>query len=71
MLAQIPEKYMHNVRWVIAGGWLLLILSLFYDPFTIKLTEPNTLWSPFHISENACVEVQGSCVVQNPYSLGN
>jgi hypothetical protein len=71
MLAQVPEKYMHAVRWVIASGWLVLILSLFYDPFTITLTDPNTLWSPFRIAQDACVKIQGRCAVQNPYPLGN
>ena len=38
MLANIPEKVMHRVRWVLACGWLILIFSLFYDPIYPWLT---------------------------------
>ena len=32
MFAQIPERQMHLIRWVVTTGWVLLIVSLFYDP---------------------------------------
>lgn len=60
---------MHWVRWILTIGWLLVIASLFYDPWTPALTEPNHSWSPFRLSGD-CVQVQGSCVVEQPYPLG-
>jgi hypothetical protein len=69
MFAQVPERQMHWVRWVLTGGWVLIILSLFYDPWTAALTEPDHPWSPLSISDT-CVQVQGQCVVQEPYPLG-
>jgi len=68
MFAQLPESRMHWVRWVLTIAWLLVIVSLFYDPWTSALTEPNHPWSPLRLS-NACVEVQGICLSEQPYPL--
>ncbi|MEA5536027.1 4Fe-4S binding protein [Crocosphaera sp. XPORK-15E] len=70
MLATIPEKFMHRVRWFLACGWLILIFSLFYDPISPWLTDSNTHWSPFKINPDACITVQGVCLEQEPYYLG-
>jgi len=69
MLSQVSEKTMHRVRWVLALGWLLLIASLFYDPFTPLLTDPSNLSSPFHLDPTICVKIRENCIVQKPYSL--
>ncbi|NJR39990.1 MAG: hypothetical protein HC781_15675 [Leptolyngbyaceae cyanobacterium CSU_1_4] len=69
MLSQASERTMHRVRWVLALGWLVLIASLFYDPFTPILTEPSNLSSPFHIDPNSCIKIRENCIVQKPYSL--
>ena len=69
MFARIPERPMHRVRWVLTVGWLLIIASLFYDPWTAALTAPDHPWSPLRITES-CVQVQGECVAQEPYALG-
>ena len=69
MFAQLPERQMHRVRWVVTIGWLLLIASLFYDPWTVAFTKPDHPWSPFRLT-GECVKVQGQCVVQEPYALG-
>ena len=69
MFAQLPERQMHRVRWVVTIGWLLLIASLFYDPWTVAFTQPDHPWSPFRLT-GECVKVQGQCVVQEPYALG-
>ncbi|MGK7941022.1 MAG: cyclic nucleotide-binding domain-containing protein [Crocosphaera sp.] len=61
---------MHRVRWVLAIGWLILIFSLFYDPISTKLTDPNTIWSPFKLNLNSCIQVQGVCLEEEPYGLG-
>lgn len=69
MLAQIPERQMHRVRWVLTVGWLLVIASLFYDPWTVTLTRPDHPWSPLRVT-GECVAVQGTCVAEQPYPIG-
>lgn len=69
MLAQFPERQMHWIRWILTIGWLLVIASLFYDPWTVALTQPDHPWSPLRLSD-ACVMVQGRCVEEQPYPLG-
>ena len=76
LLHGFSEQTMHRVRWWIAIAWSLLIASLFYDPVTAYLTEPTTVFSPLRlipegISDPAqCVQVQGVCLSETPYSLG-
>lgn len=53
MLARLPEKRMHLIKWLLAIGWLTLITSLFFDPISPLLTDPNNLASPFHLPEPA------------------
>lgn len=61
---------MHRVRWLLTCGWLLLIASFLYDPWSPELTRPDHPWSPLRISQ-ACVRVQGHCLEpQQPYPLG-
>ncbi len=69
MFAKIPERKMHWVRWTLTGGWLLAISSLFYDPWTSALTQPNHPWSPLRLP-HTCVLVQGQCLSEQPYPLG-
>jgi hypothetical protein len=75
MLNQLSEQKMHVVRWLLAIGWLLLIASLFYDPLTPYLTKPDTFLSPFRIHPDSaldpgqCVQVQGVCLPERPYSM--
>jgi 4Fe-4S binding domain len=68
MFAKIPERYMHLVRWGLTLGWLVLIASMFYDPISAKLTEPNYLFGAS--DANACFEFQGECRQLTPYPLG-
>ncbi|MGB5771223.1 MAG: EF-hand domain-containing protein [Crocosphaera sp.] len=73
MFARIPERQMHLVRWALAMGWLLLIFSLFYDPISPWLTQPETTWSPFtidKITQFECVKVQGECLEETPFAMG-
>lgn len=65
----VTERRMHLVRWALTTGWILIILSLLYDPFTPRFTEPDHPWSPLRLPE-ACVTVQGSCLSETPYPLG-
>jgi CRP-like cAMP-binding protein len=69
MFTQLPERRMHWIRWILTIAWLLVIVSLFYDPWTSALTEPNHAWSPLRLP-NACVQVQGECLSEQPYPLG-
>ncbi|WP_181280518.1 4Fe-4S binding protein [Aphanothece hegewaldii] len=57
---------MHTVRWIITSGWLLLIFSLFYDPISANLFTFSTL-----NNSATCIKVQGICLSQKPYPLGN
>ena len=70
MLANISERQIHRVRWVLSIGWLILIVSLFYDPITSWLTYPENTLSPLKINLENCVIVQGSCLKETPYALG-
>jgi polyferredoxin len=68
MFAHLPERRMHVVRWILTIAWLLIIASLFYDPWTPALTIPNHPWSPLRLSDS-CISVQGKCLVEQPYPL--
>ena len=75
MLSKVSEKRMHAVRWVLVIGWLLLIFSLFYDPISHHLTDPNNLISPFRDIQLSSdppinVSVQGKALKQEPYAIG-
>ncbi len=69
MFAKVPESKMHIVRWLLASGWVLLILSAFYDPISLILTDPNNLASPLHVHAERCIQVQGVCLEQPSYVL--
>jgi CRP-like cAMP-binding protein len=69
MFAKLPEHKMHWVRWILTIAWLLTIASLFYDPWTSALTEPNHPWSPLQLTDT-CISVQGECLSEQPYPLG-
>jgi CRP-like cAMP-binding protein len=64
----LSERRMHVVRWILTIAWLLIIASLFYDPWTAVLTEPDRSWSPLRLS-GSCISVQGKCLVEQPYPL--
>ncbi|MBF2080440.1 MAG: hypothetical protein IGR76_18460 [Synechococcales cyanobacterium T60_A2020_003] len=46
---------MHRVRWGIIGAWLLLIVSLFYDPVSLWLTQPNSPLALFRTYPDVCI----------------
>ena len=75
MLSKLSEKKMHQIRWLLVIGWLVLIFSLFYDPISSTLTVHNNLNSPFRLSSEVltlqgCVKVQGECLTEQPYAMG-
>lgn len=69
MFAGLSEQRMHWVRWILTISWLLIIASLFYDPWTPAFTVSNHPWSPLRLSDS-CIEVQNKCLTAEPYALG-
>jgi hypothetical protein len=65
----LAEQTMHRVRWILTIGWLLIIASLFYDPWTPLFTTSDHPWSPLRLPK-ACTMVQGKCLTEQPYPLG-
>ncbi|WP_424100935.1 4Fe-4S binding protein [Moorena producens] len=73
MLSKVQEQSWHRVRLVLAISWLILIFSLFYDPISHNLTDPDHLFSLFRdpiLTRDPCVQVQGVCLDEKPYALG-
>jgi hypothetical protein len=70
MFAQVSERSMHYVRWLITIAWLILIISLFYDPITPWFSEPSNENSLLRINPKICVPVQGICLEEQAYPLG-
>lgn len=78
MLSTVSEKRFHVVRWVLFLCWMLLIASLFYDPFSAVLTHPENDLSPLSdgvlaIAQDPaqCIDTQGYCVSLLPaYPIG-
>ena len=61
---------MRVVRVVLLIGWLVIVASLLYDPFTARLTSPDNAWSPFRLGGTSVI-VQGSPMALEPYPMGN
>jgi CRP-like cAMP-binding protein len=62
---------MHSVRMLLVASWLVLIGSMFYDPFSKYLTSATNTFSPFHLNaQAACFQFQAACLQMQPYPLG-
>lgn len=70
MLSGVQERKMRIFRGCLTVGWLLLIVSLFWDPITPELTRPENISSPFHL-QGKIVEVQGKVLAEEPYQMTN
>lgn len=68
MFSSIPERYMLVIRWIFAIGWLILILSLFYDPISAQLTVSGKTFAA--VTEQGCYWFQGECRPLTPYPMG-
>jgi hypothetical protein len=68
MFSKIPEKDMHLIRWSLAIGWWVLIMSMFYDPISAQLTVPNNLFAAS--TAEGCFQFQGECRPLSPYPMG-
>ena len=76
MLNKVSEKKIHILRYVLVIGWILMIISLFYDPISAPLTEPNNIYSPLRDQillraqdPSTCIRVQEVCLNQQPYPI--
>ncbi len=69
MFSRVSERKMLSVRGFLLVAWLILIGSLFWDPFSEALTHPDNLLSPFRVTDHAVV-VQDHVLTASPYSLG-
>jgi hypothetical protein len=69
MINRISERKIHQFRWILAIGWLLLIFSSFYDPLSLWLTSPDNVASPIRVNVNTCISIQGDCLPQVAYVL--
>jgi hypothetical protein len=70
MLSSTSEKKLRYVRAFLLAGWLLLIFSLFWDPYSHVLTDAANSFSPFAPWVSS-IQIQGQWVEQVPYALGN
>lgn len=68
MFAKISEGSMHLIRWSVTIGWLILIVSLFFDPISASLTEPGQWLGP--ATSDSCFQFQGECHQLTSYPLG-
>jgi len=68
MLFCISERQMHWVRCLVTFAWLVIIVSLLYDPWTPALTKPNQ--NSILQLPDSCIPVQGKCLLEQPYPLG-
>ncbi len=68
MFAKAPESRMISVRLILLTAWIVLIVSLFWDPVTVSLTQPDS-GTPFRIKDTP-VAVQGQVLPQKPYAMG-
>ena len=69
MLSRASERRMLSVRGLLLVSWLVLIGSLFWDPFSAALTDPANTVSPFRISDDI-VPVQQQSLSSEPYQMG-
>ncbi len=70
MLSRVGEGKLRAVRALLVVGWIVLIVSLFWDPVTPELTRADNLASPFHLQGKQVV-VQGKVVPEAPYAMTN
>lgn len=61
---------MRGTRAVLLGLWLVLIVSLFWDPWTDALTRPDAAGSPFRVDASQPVLVQGRALPVDAYPMG-
>lgn len=69
MFSTTAEKTMHTVRWALASAWILLIISLLYDPISPRwITREHPLWAKAG-GVGECIKVQGVCLEPEAFYL--
>lgn len=68
MFSRISERSLHLIRWGLAIGWFVLILSLFFDPISAQLTGSGNLFAAS--TTEGCFQFQGECRPLSPYAMG-
>lgn len=68
MFSNVSEKSIRLIRWGLTIAWLLLIVSLFYDPISASLTAPDRLFAASN--PDGCFQFQGECRPFSPYPMG-
>lgn len=70
MLSTTQERKLRFFRGTLVFGWLLLIVSLFWDPITPLFTMPDHVDSPFRLQERVVMS-QGVRQTESAYPMAN
>jgi len=71
MFSKTAESRMLRVRGLLLGAWLVLIVSMFWDPVTPALTRPDQVGSPFHVHSPGMALQGGRIWIANTtYEMG-
>ncbi|MGK7939598.1 MAG: hypothetical protein AB4062_05500, partial [Crocosphaera sp.] len=68
MFIKMSGQSIERTQLFLVVSWLVLILSLFYDPISFHLTQPNGLFGPS--GSELCFQFQGECHPFITYGLG-
>lgn len=67
--SQVTERQIHQVRWVLTVGWVLMIGSLFWQPVSSHFGALGNTWTQLPFDSDQCVNVQGECLSQQPAAI--
>jgi hypothetical protein len=67
---QFSEVSALRTRQVLAGVWLVILVSLFHDPWSPVLTSPDSPVGPLAAEAHHCVAVQNHCAHSHSYPIG-
>jgi len=59
-----------RTRQLLAGLWLVILVSLFHDPWSPVLTAPDSPVGPLAAEAHHCVAVQNHCAHSHSYPIG-
>lgn len=65
------ERVAMRTRQTLAGLWLVIIISLFHDPLTPALSQPDSPLPLFARDPEACIRVQDHCVREVSHAIGS
>jgi hypothetical protein len=69
MLSKTPETITRGVSLLLLMGWAGIVASLLWDPFSMQMTTPDALGSPFRILEGG-MAIQDRVGGDEPYPMG-